>query len=222
MNSGMMKRTTVLFDMDGLMVDTEPLSRASWDYVLAPHGVAISDDLYERMLGRRTTESVGMVLAVHSLPWSAEDLIARKTEAFMEALQEGIPTKPGLWQLLDELDRREIPWGVATSSPRAIAEVVLRGLALEDRCRALVAGDQVKHGKPSPDIYLLAAERMSVQPAACLALEDSPSGCLSAAAAGMRVAVVTTEPAPDETFACAYRRYENLAEVAADLDDLLS
>ncbi|HNS39780.1 MAG TPA: HAD family phosphatase, partial [Promineifilum sp.] len=69
-----MKRTAILFDMDGLMVDTEPLSRASWDRVLAPHGVVIADDLYARMLGRRTTESVVMVLETHSLPWTAEDL----------------------------------------------------------------------------------------------------------------------------------------------------
>ncbi len=163
-----MKRTTVLFDMDGLMVDTEPLSRASWDRVLAPHGVVIADDLYGRMLGRRTTESVEMVLAAHPLPWSAEDLIARKTATFMAMLRDGIPVMPGLWSLLDELERRDIPWGVATSSPRLIAEAVLRGLSLEDRCRALAAGDEVAHGKPAPDIYLLAAERLGAAPAACL------------------------------------------------------
>lgn len=216
-----MKRTTVLFDMDGLMVDTEPLSRASWDRVLAPHGVSIANDLYGRMLGRRTTESVEMVLAAHTLPWTAEDLIARKTAAFMEILREGIPAMPGLWVLLDALERRGVPWGVATSSPRPIAEVVLRGLSLEGRCRALAAGDEVVHGKPAPDIYLLAAERMGVHPAACLALEDSAPGCASAAAADMRVAVVTAELPPGATFACAHRRYSNLDEVAADLDDLL-
>ncbi|MCZ2112351.1 MAG: HAD family phosphatase [Anaerolineae bacterium] len=217
-----MKRTAILFDMDGLMVDTEPLSRASWDRVLAPHGVVIADDLYARMLGRRTTESVVMVLETHSLPWTAEDLIARKTAAFMALLREDIPAMPGLWVLLDELERRDIPWGVATSSPRLIAETVLRGLSLEDRCRTLVAGDQVERGKPAPDIYLLAAERMGVDPAACLALEDSEPGCLSAAAAGMRVAAVTAELPPGESFDCACRRYFTLAEVAADLDDLLA
>lgn len=208
--------------MDGLMVDTEPLSRAAWDRVLAPHGVVIDDDLYGRMLGRRTTESVAMVLAAHPLPWTAEDLIARKTDAFMAMLREEIPVMPGLWPLLDELERRGIPWGVATSSPRSIAEVVLRGLTLAGRCGALAGGDEVAHGKPAPDIYLLAAERLGVAAAACLALEDSEPGCRSAAAAGMRVALVPAELPPGETFACAHRRYVTLAEVAADLDDLLA
>jgi HAD superfamily hydrolase (TIGR01509 family) len=214
--------------MDGLMVDTEPLSRAAWDRVLAPHGVVIADDLYDRMLGRRTTESVELVLAAHSPPWSAAELIDLKTKAFLEILNEGIPAMPGLHALLDELDRRGLPWGVATSSPRPIAEVVLRGLALDGRCRALAAGDEVAHGKPSPDLYLLAAARLGVAPATCLALEDTAVGCASAAAAGMRAVAVgaaamsaPANQAPGEPFDCAFRRYPSLAEVAADLDELL-
>jgi HAD superfamily hydrolase (TIGR01509 family) len=211
--------------MDGLMVDTEPLSRASWDRVLAEEGVVIGDDLYARMLGRRTTESVELVLAAHLLPWSAAELIDLKTRAFMEILSEGIPAMPGLHALLDELDRRGLPWGVATSSPRPVAAVVLRGLALDGRCQALAAGDEVARGKPAPDLYLLGASRLGVAPATCLALEDTAVGCASAAAAGMRAVAVgaaamsaPADPAPDEPFDCAYRRYLSLVDVAADLD----
>jgi HAD superfamily hydrolase (TIGR01509 family) len=223
-----MKRTAVLFDMDGLMVDTEPLSRASWDRVLASQGVTIADDLYDRMIGRRTTESVQLVLAAHPLPWTAAELIALKTNAFLKVLSEGIPTMPGLNALLDELDRLGLPWGVATSSPRSIAEVVLRGLSLEGRYQALAAGDEVFHGKPAPDLYLLAAARLGADPAACLALEDSAVGCASADAAGMRVVAVGAaamrapmQLARGQPFASTYRRYPTLADVAADLDDLL-
>jgi HAD superfamily hydrolase (TIGR01509 family) len=224
----MMKRTAVLFDMDGLMVDTEPLSRTAWDRVLASQGVAIADDLYDRMLGRRTTESVELVLAANRLPWSAAELIDLKTRAFLEILTEGVPAMPGLNVLLDELDRRGLPWGVATSSPRRIAEVILRGLSLDGRCRALAAGDEVVHGKPAPDLYLLAAARLGVASSTCLALEDTAVGCASAAAAGMRAVAVgatamsaAASPAPGEPFDCAYRRYLSLAEVAAKLDELL-
>jgi len=216
-----MKRTTVLFDMDGLMVDTEPLSRAAWDKVLAPHGAIINDDLYERMLGRRMLESADMVLADYALPVTAAELIARKIATFKQILADNVSAMPGLWLLLEELARRDIPWGVATSSPREIAELILRELALEKRCRALVAGDQVQHGKPAPDIYLAAAREMGLDQAACLALEDSAPGCLAAAAAGMRVVAVTTELPPGHNHDRAYRRYNTLAEVAVDLDDLL-
>ncbi len=223
-----MKRTIVLFDMDGLMVDTEPLSRASWDRVLAPHGITIADELYARMLGLRTTDSAALVLAAHPLPWTAAELINLKTAAFLAILREGIPTMPGLYVLLDELDRRGLPWGVATSSPRPVAEVVLRGVALDGRYRALACGDEVAHGKPAPDLYLLAAERLRVDPATCLALEDSAVGCASAGAADMRVVAVgeaamraPTTLAAGEPFSCAHWRYPSLAHVAADLDDLL-
>jgi HAD superfamily hydrolase (TIGR01509 family) len=224
-----MKRTIVLFDMDGLMVDTEPLSRAAWDRVLAPHGVTIADGLYDRMLGRRTTESVEMVLATHRLPWTAAELIDLKTNAFLDILNESIPSMPGLYTLLHEVERRGVPWGVATSSPRPIAAVVMRGLSLDGRYRALATGDEVVHGKPAPDLYLLAAARLGADPATCLALEDSAVGCASADAAGMRVVAVgaaamraPAKAAPGEPFYCAYRRYPSLAEVAADLEGLLA
>jgi beta-phosphoglucomutase-like phosphatase (HAD superfamily) len=127
-----------------------------------------------------------------------------------------------LWLLLDQVERRALPWAVATSTPRPVAEIILGKLGLVGRYGALAAGDEVAHGKPAPDIFLLAAARLGVVPAACLALEDSAAGCAAAAAAGMRVVAVPTELTRDETFACAYRRYPSLAAVAADLDALLA
>ena len=83
--------------MDGLMVDTEPLARRAWDEVVAPYGVAISDDLYGRMLGRRTTETAQLVLADLPLPLSADDLLRRKTDGYLAILDTtGVPTMPGL------------------------------------------------------------------------------------------------------------------------------
>jgi HAD superfamily hydrolase (TIGR01509 family) len=209
--------------MDGLMVDTEPLSRASWDRVLAPYGITIADELYARMVGLRTTDSVALVLAAHALPWTAAELIDLKTSAFLEVLRAGIPAMPGLDTLLDELNRRGLPWGVATSSPRPVAEVILHGLSLDGRYRALACGDEVAHGKPAPDLYLLAAARLGMAAAACLALEDSGIGCASAAAAGAYVIAVgqVAMLASGDPFHCAHRRYPSLAEVAADLDELL-
>jgi len=86
----------------------------------------------------------------------------------------------------------------------------------------LAGGDEVARGKPSPELYLLAAARLGVDPAACLALEDTPIGCAAAAAAGARVLAVPTDMTRDAAFPCAYRLYPSLAEVAADLDGLLA
>lgn len=154
-----MKRTAVLFDMDGLMVDTEPLARRAWEHVVAPHGAAMTDDLYERMLGRRTVESAQLVLDELRLPEQLETLVARKTTAFLSSLGEGVPVMPGLWTLLDRIEVLGLPWAVATSTPRPVAEIILDKLGLVGRYRALACGDEVEHGKPAPDIFLLAAAR---------------------------------------------------------------
>ena len=217
-----MIRTAVLFDMDGLMVDTEPLARAAWERVLMPHGLAMTDALYSQMLGRRTHESAQLVLDVLPLPLAREALVALKTALFLESLADGVPVMPGLFALLDEVERRGLPWAVATSTPRDVAEIILGKLGVADRYGALAAGDEVAHGKPAPDIFLLAAARLGATPVACLALEDSAAGCAAAVAAGMRVAAVGAGAmARGAPFAPAYRRYPTLAEVAADLDALL-
>lgn len=219
-----MIRTTVLFDMDGLMVDTEPLARAAWEQVVAPYGLTMSDDLYGRMLGRRTSESAQLVLEALVLPLLRDELIERKTAIFLDSLADGVPAMPGLYALLDEVERRGLPWAVATSTPRPVAEIILGHLGVAGRAAALACGDEVAHGKPAPDIFLLAAARLGAAPAACLVLEDSANGCAAAIAAGMRVAAVGPAAVAmpvDGPFGLAYRRYPSLVEVAADLDALL-
>ena len=216
-----MNRTAILFDMDGLMVDTEPLARAAWERVVSPYGVTMTDDLYGRMLGRRTHESAQLVLDMLALPLERDELVERKTVLFLDSLAGGVPVMPGLFALLDEIEQRGLPWAVATSTPRAVAEIILGQLGVVGRYTALAAGDEVAHGKPAPDIFLLAAARLGVTPAACLALEDSAAGCAAAVAAGMRVVAVPTELTYGEPFAVAYRRYPSLVEVAAELDGLL-
>lgn len=213
-----MKRTAILFDMDGLMVDTEPLARRAWQQVVAPHGAAMTDDLYERMLGRRTVESAQLVLDELRLPVPLDELVARKTTEFLLNLEDGVPVMPGLWMLLDRIEALGLPWAVATSTPRPVAEIVLGKLGVTGRYQALACGDEVERGKPAPDIFLLAAERLGIGPACCVALEDSPSGCESAAAAGMRVLAVPTPINAHQTFACATASYPSLVDVTADLD----
>ena len=205
------------------MVDTEPLARAAWERVLAPYGQAMTDDLYGRMLGRRTHESAQLVLDALALSLPREELVALKTALFLENLADGVPVMPGLYVLLDEVEQRGLPWAVATSTPRAVAEIILGKLGVAGRAGALACGDEVAHGKPAPDIFLLAAARLGVAPAACLALEDSANGVAAAVAAGMRVAAVGAAALADGAlFAPAYRRYPSLVEVAADLDGLLA
>jgi HAD superfamily hydrolase (TIGR01509 family) len=207
----------IIFDMDGLMVDTEPLARAAWDEVLAPYGHVVTDDLYRRMLGRRTVESARFVLEAFPLPLSADELIERKTAVMLGSLKGGAPPMPGLFDLLRAIESRGLPWAVATSTPRSTAEIILGSLGLLNRLSALATGNEVVHGKPAPDIYLLAAGRLGVEPARCLALEDTPTGCSAAAAAGIRVIAVPGEWTDRDAFGCATWVVGSLSEVASGL-----
>ena len=207
--------------MDGLMVDTEPLARAAWQRVVAPYGATIDDDLYGQMIGRRSIESTQLVLDALRLPVAHEELVQRKTDEFLGSLTGELPVMPDLWTLLERIEALGLPWAVATSTPRPVAEIVLGKLGVTERVQALACGDEVANGKPAPDIFLLAAARLGVEPAACLALEDSAAGCAAAAAAGARVVAVPTELTCHEPFTCAHAIYPSLVEVATDLETLL-
>ena len=215
-----MKQTAIIFDMDGLMVDTEPLSRRAWEQVIAPFGAVLDDVVYGRMIGRRSPEAGQILLDAIDIPLSVEELVGRKTAVFDQVLAQGVPIMPGLMELHDEIARLGLPWAVATSSPRHHAQLILTQLGLLNRCGAIAGGDEVAHGKPAPDIYLLAAERLDVSPQQCLALEDSAPGCQSAAAAGMTVTAVSTSLDPG-SFPCANHVFPTLTDVARSLDFLL-
>ncbi|MFQ5436593.1 MAG: HAD family hydrolase, partial [Anaerolineae bacterium] len=188
----------IVFDMDGLMVDTEPVSRQAWADLLAGFGYVLDDGVYGRVIGRRADETAKILLAAYPTPLSPTELIARKNVRLDALLAANLPVMPGLFELHAEIARRQLSWGVATSSPRAHAEKILSRLGLRQNCGAIAGGDEAAQGKPAPDIYLLAAERLGISPAQCLALEDSAPGCRAAAAAGMRVVAIPngqTQPA---------------------------
>jgi HAD superfamily hydrolase (TIGR01509 family) len=210
-----MTKTTLIFDMDGLMVDTEPLSQQAWAQTVQPFGIIISADMHTQMTGWRLDVTAQFVCDTFGLTIAVEELIRRKKAIMAEIVRDGVPVMPGLMALHNEIARRRIRWGVATSSPRPHAIAVLIQLGLLDACVAIAAGNEVAHGKPAPDIYLLAAERMGVQPADCLALEDSVPGCQAAAAAGMGVVAIPSGMTKTAVFPCATYKVDSLIAFAA-------
>ena len=212
----------VILDMDGLMVDTEPLSRRAWDLVLADLGFGPLDDAYySTLIGHRLWETAEMLVARYRLPIESNELAWRKELIFAEIRSGDIPVMPGLYELLDALKQRGIYWGVATSTPRHVAEEILTRIDVLDDCRALAAGDEVADGKPQPDVYLLAAERLNKEPRQCLVFEDSPTGCRAARAAGMLVVAVPNNKDMLGRFECADHIMTSLLDVPDHIDALL-
>jgi beta-phosphoglucomutase-like phosphatase (HAD superfamily) len=200
----------VVFDMDGLMLDTERLERDLWRAAAQRHGHDITGEFNARLVGRRAVEAEQMLLQHFG---AAFPLAAIKADVKVHwnaiAAREGMPRKPGLEELLVLLERARIPKAVATSTVRAKALVSLGALA--DRFQALACGDEVVDGKPAPDIYLLAARRLGIDPQDALALEDSLPGVAAARAAHMPVIMIPdlVAPADPPEFLCA-----SLAQVA--------
>lgn len=212
---------TIIFDMDGLLVDSEPLARRSWERVVHSYGRVLDAETYSRMIGLRLEESSRLLQSRLEIPAEAETLAKQKEAVLAQLGTDGLPPMPGLNDLMHQLRLRQIPWAVATSNRRAFATQVLQQMDLWSTCGSLTTGEDVQNGKPAPDIYLLAARRMGAAPERCLALEDSVPGAQAAKAAGM---VTIAVPGPHENasaFGFADHIYDTLAGVAQDIDDLL-
>lgn len=215
---GHFKLSAVIFDLDGLMVDTEPLAKQAWSQVLLGYGQTLTDELFEKMIGLRLEDSSGLLIRELGLSVGQDELSQSERAFFMEIMKSGVDTMPGLHAVLDRLQRYELPWAVATSSELVYARRVLSMIGLLDRCQSIAAGDEVERGKPYPDLYLLAGRRMGVNPEECLALEDSVPGCQAAKAAGMYTIAVPSSLVIGAEYDCAELIFSSLDEVAAEID----
>lgn len=197
------------------MIDTERMAQLAWQRAGAEFGFTLPDELYLQAVGRtaKATELLFREGLGPDFPFEA--VYARKQHHLYTAIeQEGIPTKPGLLELLDLVDHLGLTKAVATSTARVLAIKKLTAAALLPRFDTLVCGDEVPNGKPAPDIFLAAAQKLVVTPEQCVVLEDSSAGIKAAHAAGMRAIWVPDliQPTPDMTL-LAYRVLANLHQV---------
>lgn len=172
--------------MDGLLVDSETVSGEALRRFLQGHGHEMLASTLEGALGRRLPEAVAVVAEAYSLPGPIDELVVAFDAMRLQALRGNVVAMPGAVALLDWAAAKGLPRALATSSFRVHAEVSLAEAALLGRFDVEVTGDEVLFGKPAPDLFLLAAERLGVGPEFCVVFEDAPAGLEAAARAGMR------------------------------------
>ena len=209
----------VIFDMDGLMLDTEAPALRAWESAARGLGREFDLALCRQMIGRGFSDCVALIRARHGTDYPVDEL-ASAWVADYDAIvaAEGISLKPGLDDILDLLDERGIAIAVATSTRRERARAKLDRVGLLHRFAALVGGDEVARGKPAPDIFIAAAQRLGVAASDCIVLEDSEPGIIAAAAAGMTpVMVPDLHPPSVELLALKPLVLESLSAVAAHL-----
>lgn len=174
----------VVFDLDGLLVNTEELYQHVGGELLRRRGRTFGPDLLDAMMGRPQQVSLQIMIDWHGLDDTIEALAAETREIFAGLLDTRLETMPGAVPLLDGLAARGLPRAVATSSGPDFAHDVLGRVGLRDQFAFVLTSADVVRGKPDPEIYLAAAGRLGVEPGAMLVLEDSQTGCRAAVAAG--------------------------------------
>jgi len=212
----------VIFDMDGLMIDSERVSIACWSQAAAESGLPLDETFFVRMVGLGDRDSQALLRGQGVSDAVIAAMAARCHDLYEARTQTGLPLRPGIVELLELLKTHGIPRAVATTTRQPRANRKLAAAGLLPYFDAVITSGDVAHPKPAPDIYLLAAQRLGKDPEHCLALEDSPAGTRAAVAAGMTVIQVPDLVHPDEELrALGHRIVGSLVDAHALLVPLL-
>ncbi|WP_030673163.1 HAD family hydrolase [Streptomyces sp. NRRL B-1347] len=198
--------TSVIFDLDGTLVDSEPNYFEAGRQLLAEQGVTdFTWQDHERYVGISTQETLARWKELYGLSAPLPDLLAEKNRRYLELARVSTRVYPQMAAFVELLHEAGVPMAVASGSSRAAIEAILEGTGLDARLKTYVSADEVARGKPAPDVFLAAAELLGAEPARCVVLEDAVPGALAAKAAGMRCVAIPYVPAQadDPAFATA-------------------
>ncbi|MBY5694807.1 HAD family hydrolase [Rhizobium leguminosarum] len=210
------KPKAVLFDMDGLIFDTEALYRDAVIKAAEENGFNIPVSVYLETIGLPSASARALLGTHLSGEVAIDDLWKQASDQFQTMVATELRLKPGLIEMLDWLEEVRLPWAIVTSSDRDTVLSHLLAVNLRDRFRHIIARGDYTAAKPHPEPYLKAASQLGVDPSRCVALEDSRNGVLSASRAGLMTIMVPdlVQATPDTQCLCTY--------VAPDLHDVLA
>lgn len=206
---------SVIFDMDGVLFDTERLCLESWLAVSGRQGIRDMAEFFPRCIGRNGTDTRALVLEHYGADFPYERFRREASAEFHRLVeQNGLPVKKGVPEILNYLKQEKWAVGLASSSGYESVTAHLKRAGLSEFFSVTVTGDMVEHSKPEPDIYLMACDRLGRQPSECYAIEDSPNGIRAAFRAGMKPIMVPDLVAPDaETEEICHKIFADLEAV---------
>jgi HAD superfamily hydrolase (TIGR01509 family) len=208
----------VIFDMDGLVLDSEPTYVFAWKKAAAEFAVHLDEGFAQALFGRQAEDVERVMAEKIGEGFERERFLKLAANFWQEHIKScGIAPMPGLGDVLAALDRLNIPYALATNSEGNYAAQCLGLAGLETRFPTAITRDQVAAGKPAPDLFLEAAKRLNVPAEQCLVLEDSATGLLAARRAGAIPVLVLARSAPAESRALAAASFGSLSEVAGEI-----
>lgn len=175
----------LIFDMDGVLVDSEPLHLLAYQELFSVHAIEYTEAHNQEFLGCKDIAMAEILVERWTLPFSPEQLVQNKETILARLLRSDAQMRPGVTKLLEEARALNIPCAVASSATLPTIQLVVDVLGIRQYFHHLSSGDEVEHGKPAPDVFLLAAKRLGVPPEHCLVIEDTFNGIKAAKAAGM-------------------------------------
>jgi HAD superfamily hydrolase (TIGR01509 family) len=207
----------VVFDVDGVLIDSEPVWERVRRTFVAERGGRWPDDAQDRLMGMSTAEWSAYLSEDFGLRLSPSQVAEGVTAAMAAEYQAHLPLLPGAVDAVRALSARW-PLAVASSAPKSLIEAVLDASGLRQAFAAAVSSEEVPRGKPAPDVYLEAAKRLGIPPASCAAIEDSSNGLRSASAAGLTVIAVPRPEYPPAADALQQARavLDSLTELTPD------
>ncbi len=183
----MQNKKAVIFDMDGVLVNTEPLHYRMWKEVFRARGLEIDYEGYKGCIGSTNDFLMNLILQNYGWDFRSDKTIRAEAAAVKNRLiaEEGFPKMPGVEEMLQRLYDTGLWLAIASSSPVSFIELAMDHIGVKQYFRVINSGENVAYSKPAPDIYLDTAKRLLVAPEECVVLEDSTNGCISATSAGM-------------------------------------
>jgi beta-phosphoglucomutase family hydrolase len=210
----------VIFDMDGVIVDSEPLQLESFNQILRPYGVQLSEDDFMRFVGSTQVEILTAIKSEFGIAKDTHELIQSKKDAYLTLAESRMEPMPGLYELIDWLEGLDFAIGLASSSPMEDIQAILGYLDLTDHFKSVVSSMDLAHGKPHPEVFLRAAQKLGVDPSRCVVLEDSGRGVEAAKRASMVCIAMPNRFTKHQDTSAADFNVGNLFEAKAVLEGL--
>lgn len=218
-----MQIRAVIFDLDGLLVDSEPLHQRAFNTYLERHkvGYQFERDEYARVfVGIPVQYNAQYLISRFGLRCTPDELLVEREAEFERLISDAsnLRAMPGLQRILSQLEEKHIRLAVASGSPRNQVEIMLNGLRLQNRFQVVVAGTDVPHTKPAPDVYLRAVRDLGVRKEDCIAVEDSATGIQAAKAAGLFAAAIPNQYTSRQDLSKADMWFKNLDELTTYIE----
>ncbi|MDX9863909.1 MAG: HAD family phosphatase [Anaerolineaceae bacterium] len=212
----------VVFDLDGVMLDSEAISMDVWRDILSEHNAVLSEEDYGKIIGMSGVPAAKFIVQQTGAPIDPVQIMEHHWDKMISVIQNMGVAEAGLIDILDQFAALSLPLAVASNSPSFYVHSTLKALGVADRFATVTCANEISHSKPHPEIYLKAAESIHVAPENCLAIEDSPIGLQAALAAGMRCVIIQNPHIKNPDYKGAYSQHPTLLDYFNDISASLN